>query len=667
MDELIYGVWKGRPYDNRRRLDGEQPEDLPLDEFLSFNPGNPVTGFVGPQGFLIFDNRVTLAETLYRYYASVKQHSCGRCTPCRMGSRLIVEALELAKDGRGSEVDWDEIGRIALQMKETSLCGIGETTPEAVLGAIEYFPELLRNAPATPPGSRSDHYSIATAPCIEACPANVNIPRYIDYVRDGQPDLATGVLLEHYPLVGSCGRVCVRPCERACVRNKVDKAVAIKDLKRFASDNAGAPIEELFCSENAPKQTPVSKRVAVVGAGPAGITCAYHLLKLGHFVDIYESESAAGGMARLGIPAYRLPNRLLETETEVISRMGGKYLFNQALGRDFNIDDLFKKGYKAVFLGIGCALGQTLGLPGDDAGIDGYLKGLDFLLDVARNEADRPKLDGDVVVVGCGNVAMDCCRTARRLNTSGKVTVSYRRTQQSAPADPEEIIAAKAEDIGFEFLTAPKRIIVEDGRVAGIELVRMMETEPDASGRRGVKPIEGSEFIIPCRYVVAAIGQKMDSSIFSESDGIELTRRGTIAVKEDLSTSREGVFAGGDAAAGPTSLIAGMADGQTAAKSIHEYLMVEDTGFIPRRRLGKMIAAGRLISEVEPNREVVFRPRHEVKHLDACERVNNWDEVEFPMTAHEAHEEAKRCMRCYRIYAVSTLMPIPGHRAVDVV
>lgn len=666
MDELIYGVWEGRAYDNRRRLEGEAPEGLPLSEFLSFNSGNPAAGFVGPQGFLMFDNRVTLADVLLNYYRRTKELSCGRCTPCRAGSVLICEALEKACAGEGESVDWDRIQLVAEQMAETSLCGVGLSTPAALLGALKYFPELLRQAPVMPV-TRRDFFSVATAPCIEACPANVNVPRYIDYIRDGHPELSTGVLLRHYPLVGSCGRVCVRPCETACARNHVDGAVAIKDLKRYAADHVGSTMADLFKKDEIP-DTPVSKRVAVIGAGPAGINCAYHLLRKGHHVDVFEAEDYAGGMARLGIPAYRLPNHLLETETEVIERLGGHYHYNCALGRDYTIDSLFRRGYDAIFLGVGCALGQYLNLPNEDQSAHGYLKGLDFLLAIEHHQSRHEdiELDGDIVVVGCGNVAMDCCRTARRLMKGHRrVTVSYRRTRASAPADPEEITAAIDENIHFEFLTAPVEVMVEEDRVIGLKLIRMQEGEPDASGRRSVKPIAGSEFIVPCRYVIAAIGQKLDDSVFSEADGIKLTKRGTIEVDESLQTSREGVFAGGDAAAGPTSLIWGMAQGQDAANAIHEYLMTHTPGFNARRRMSRLIKEANLLGTCAPERAVVLQPRQVMSHLAPQARVQNWDEVEHGFTDQEAWAEAKRCMRCYRLFGVSTLKPIPGKTASE--
>lgn len=670
MDELYCGYWNGRAYDCRRGFSDGMPEGLPIRELLSFNAGNAVAGFIGPQGFLMFDPRVTLAEMLRAYYDKAAALSCGRCTPCRIGAKMIAQALAEAAQGRAEEVDWDDIEATASLMHESSLCGIGLTTPVPLLGALKHFPELIKKAPVQPQ-SPHDFYALATAPCIEACPAHVNIPRYIDCIKDGHPEAAVGVLLKDYPLVGSCGRVCVRPCESACVRGQLEAPVAIKDLKRYAADRCGAPIEELFCGESSIKKTPVSKRVAVVGAGPAGIACAYHLLRKGHQVEVFEMESGAGGMARLGIPAYRLPNKLLESETEVITRLGGIYRFGRKLGRDFTIDDLFERGFKAVFLGIGCSMGQYLGLACEKNFAQmpkGYHKGLDFLLDVER----RPDLEGlkllegGVVVVGCGNVAMDCCRSARRLlRDDSLVTVSYRRTRKSAPADPEEIAAAMEEGIRFEFLSAPVEILVENNEVVGVKLVRMEEGEPDSSGRRAVKPVPGSEYVVACRHVIAAIGQKLDPSIFSERDGITFNRRGNIEVDDAMMTAREGVFAGGDAQTGPTTLIEGMAAGERAAESIHEYLMTDGTGFVPSQRMHQMISAAGEVWTVRPPREVVRLPRQKVPHLPAAERVDNWQEVEQGFSADQAYAEAKRCMRCYRLFAVSTLRPIPGKSGVD--
>lgn len=666
-ENFLFGFWKGRRLDRRSNPSGTLPDGFPLDEVREFNRGNPVTSLISSAGFLIFQGAEALPLVLFAYYDNIRRMSCGRCTPCRAGSILICEALKKAVLGLGSTVDWEEIRTLARQMELTSLCGIGASTTAALIGAIDHFVDDLKTTePAGDPAALLEekrYASAATAPCIEACPANVNVPRYIDYIRDGRPQLAEGVLMERYPLVGTCGRVCVRPCEKACARRFVEAPVAIKDLKRFAADHAGAPVSHLFAPEEALGSD--KKKVAVVGAGPAGITCAYHLLQMGHAVDVFDMEEEAGGMARWGIPAYRLPRMELAGETDVVKALGGNYVFGKKLGRDFSVESLLQDGYSAVFLGIGCALGQYLNLPDEDQSAEGYLKGLDFLLEVEhsqKNPGGPAPLQGDVVVIGCGNVAMDCCRTARRLLKSGRVIVAYRRIEASAPADPEEIKAARAEGVEFEFLSAPKRIIVEDGRVVGIELVRMYQTEPDQSGRRGVKPIAGSEFVIPCSTVIASIGQKMDASVFSPEDGIRLSRWNTIETKADYTTSRKGVFAGGDAAVGAQTLILAMAHGEGAARSIDAYLKSGEAAFFPRKRLSRIIRKADLLGQCRPEKGYPHAERFEVPMLDARKRIEEtpWEEVEFGMTDSDGWKESKLCMRCYRLIGVTTRDPIPG-------
>lgn len=669
-----YGYWLGRRLDNRRTPGlATLPAGFNAEACAVFNRGNPVTSLIGPQGFLLFEGAPHLAAVLHAYYAEARDQSCGRCTPCRMGTVLIAEALERALAGEGSLVDWDEIATLARHMKVSSLCGIGRESAEPILGAVAAFRDELET---TEPAGEGDlkaarrWMSVATAPCIEACPAHVNVPRYIDYIRDGRPTLAEGVLLKRYPLVGTCGRVCVRPCESACARRFVDRAVAIKDLKRHTADHTGLTVAELFddraLARPAPGVNP-EQRVAVVGAGPAGLTCAYHLLRMGRPVDVFEMEREAGGMARWGIPAYRLPRAELAGETEAVAALGGKFHYGKKLGRDLSVDSLLRDGYSAVFLGIGCAKGQYLGLPDEDTSAAGYHKGLDFLLEVehSQNTPEGPApLEGDIVVIGCGNVAMDCCRTARRLSKRGRVVVAYRRIEASAPADPEEIRAARAEGVEFEFLCAPKSIMVENGRVVGIELVRMHQTEPDASGRRAVRPLPGSEFCIPCRHVIAAIGQKMDATVFSDADGIALTRWGTIETKSDFTTSREGVFAGGDAAAGPKTLILAMTHGEGAARSIDQYLKTREPAFLPRTRISEIISATNLLGQCRPTKPVPEAERFEVPALDPAERVRGWEEVELEMPPEAAFEEARRCMRCYRLIGLTTRDAVPEHQPV---
>lgn len=655
MPNLAYGIWDGKVYDNRAG-DTACPPELDLSVFDNFNPGNPARILMTHRGFLVFDPRMPLLWALWKHFDKVASESCGKCSPCRAGAPLLRN--ELANALAGKPVKWEELRSIARQMRETSLCGVGKTGPVPLLGAIDHFRQDLIPGRTT---SGDDFYSAITSPCIEACPGIVNIPRYIDYIKDGHDDLAATTVLRHYPLVGSCGRVCVRSCEKACRRGKVDSPVSIRNLKRYAADRA------ISSGMLLPQKSTISKtsRVAVVGAGPVGISCAYHLLDRGYPVDIYEAKPEAGGMIRYGIPIYRLPKDTLAMETEIVEKMGARFFFNQRLGKDFDIDELFQRGYEAVFLSCGCPEGSYLGMAGEDISIPEYENGISFLERVYTGViADNPPvLAGDVVVVGGGNVAMDCCRAARRLAT-GKTHLIYRRTEADAPADREEIEAALAEGVEFHFLCGQDALILDNGRIVGLRVVDMERTEQDASGRRGVRPIAGSEHIIPCSYVIAAIGQKTDKNMLSEKDGIERDRKNCVIINAAHETSRKGVFAGGDCttgprASGPTTMIMGMGHAYFAARSIDQYLSRGLSPFDSRWRLSEWIAASRLLSESSPAPLKTTEQRAPVIELDAEERASNFKEVEQTMSREEAWAEASRCMRCYRVLSVVTEEPIP--------
>lgn len=659
MPQLIYGVWDNVVYDNRGTAAPSVPQDLPLELFDQFNEGNPTEIFLSNRGFLVFSRTASLVWALWKHHQRLAAESCGKCSPCRAGSPIIAQELE--KACRGELVNWEQVRDITEQMHETSLCGVGRTGTTPLLGALSHFPDELRPFPFH---GDEGFYSVTTSPCIEACPSHVNVPRYIDYLQDGHNDLAAGVVLNHYPLAGSCGRVCVRYCEKACRRGQVDKPVDIKNLKRFAADETIVP--GILKPEPCP--TTKNKRVAVIGAGPVGVTCAYQLLETGYPVDIYEAHDKAGGMVRYGIPFYRLPKNVLLQENELVKAMGGMFFFNQKLGRDFHIDDLFRRGYRAVFIATGCPLGGYLGMEGEDTSLPEYENGIEFLEKVhdALEAGKTPELEGDVVVVGGGNVAMDCCRSAVRM-TKGKVHLVYRRTEADAPADREEIVEAGREGVEFHFLTGQDRLVVENGKITGLRCVKMQQTEPDESGRRGVKPVPGSEFVIPCDYVIAAIGQKSDPAMLTEADGIALDRKNCIIVDEYQATSRPGVFAGGDGTTGPRTkgpsvLIHGMAQGSIGAQAITSYLEYDRPPFLARERMSQLIREAGLFGD-DPVCGEETKPRVKLNELSPAERAHNFKEVELGMSQEEAWQEAKRCMRCYRIMSVVTRSPIPGFKA----
>jgi formate dehydrogenase beta subunit len=590
--------------------------------------------------------------------------SCGKCTPCRIGAPLLRDALAEAREGKADDAKWSEVGTIARQMAETSLCGLGRSSANALLDALKHFPETLTEQSRTDGAAAPTQHGMSymTAPCIEACPSKVAVPRYIDYIKDGRADLSLGVILRKYPMAATCGRVCVRFCEMACRRNMLDQPVGIKILKRYVTDHQKGLNGALFSQDMIAQRLPENMRVAMVGGGPAGVSCAYHLLLRGYHVDVFEAADVAGGMARSGIPSYRLPKDVLKSETDTIELLGGRFLYGKRLGRDFSVQGLFDQGYKAIFLGLGCAEGTLLGVADEDPRLEGYYSGIDFLLKVHNHvEHGQPlELSGEVVVVGGGNVAMDCVRSALRLGAE-KVHLIYRRTEDDMPADHEEIEAAKKEGVIFHCLTNPSRILSESGRIVGVELAEMRQTEPDKRGRLGVEAVPGSEKPFRCGILIAAIGQRVDRQSLNADDGVQMDKWGCVATNPvTLATTREGVFAGGDCATGPSTLIHAMAMGLKAARAIDDYLRTGQVRFFPRSRMRRLLNEHKMLSGECFEIPVAHQYRIDIPELAPEVRRKTFDEVEKPITPEEAYHEANRCLRCYRVYSVLTEFPIPG-------
>ena len=661
MAHLYYGVWNGAVVDNRGKDNAAGDPFCDFERFGDFNEGNPIRAFFGDQGFLVFDPKVSLVDAFWRYLDKAAEQSCGRCTPCRMGTILVRDALDRLRRGLVPDLDFEGIHALAQQMAETSLCGLGQTCAKALLGALDHFRDRLEAEVATGGIPEQNGMTYMTAPCIQACPSKINVPRYIDYIRDGKPEHSLGVILQKYPMAATCGRVCVRFCEMACRRNLVDQAVSIKTLKRYVADHQKGDRALEFTRDLIARPLPKEMKVAVVGAGPAGVSCAYHLLLRGYHVDILEAMGTAGGMAAIGIPAYRLPKDVLKSETDIITSLGGRFLFKQALGREYTVDDLFERGYKAVFLALGCQQGTRMGVKDEDPSLDGYESGIHFLLKVHDHIAGIKitKLTGEVVVVGGGNVAMDCVRSALRMGAE-KVHLIYRRTREDMPADHEEIKAAEDEGVIFHFLTNPARVISENGRVTGVELVNMRSTDADAQGRRNVQVIPGTEHFMACTTLIAAIGQQIQSGVIQAGDGVALNRWNCVdADQTSLMTSRPGVFAGGDCRTGPSTLIHAMANGLQAARSIEDWIQFGHVRFAPRSRMRRILNEHKMLNSdcVDIPVKLEYRVHH--PELDPEVRRHMFEEVERTISPEEAYREAKRCMRCYRIYSVITEQPIP--------
>jgi heterodisulfide reductase subunit A-like polyferredoxin len=491
-----------------------------------------------------------------------------------------------------------------------------------------------------------------TSPCKDTCPADTSAQGYIALIAQQRYDEALEVIKQYNPFPATVGRVCHHPCETECNRGKLDSPVAICALKRFVADTVydkwdreGRPTEDrqLHPYPEAPAELPPEerRRVAIVGAGPTGLTAGHFLARMGYLATIFEALPVAGGMARVGIPAYRLPRNVLNREIDEILSLGVELELNHPV-RDIN--NLFDEGFAAIFLAIGAHEPQKLRIPGEDEA-EGMFHGVPFLRAVALGE--EVPMGDRVVVVGGGNTAVDTARTARRLG-SRQVTIVYRRTRAEMPANAWEIDEALEEGVGLEILAQPVEILSNNGHVSALRCVRMELGEPDASGRRRPIPIEGSEFDIACDAVVAAIAQAPEISFLDEDHGLQITRWGTFDVNPaTLETNRKGIFAGGDAAAGPGALIEGIAAGRRGALSIDRFLRGAPLQ-TPRELmpLPKAELTEAEIAEMVARGQVDLTPRVDTPKAAVAERVGDFREVELCLSEQQALAEAQRCLSC---------------------
>jgi len=478
-------------------------------------------------------------------------------------------------------------------------------------------------------------YSIekkGTSPCKAACPAGVNAQGYVQLVKEGKFIESWQLIYKDNPLPAICGRVCTHPCESECHRKSVDKPVNIRELKRVVADVAYRDLDKLPLPEVAPSN---GFKVAIIGSGPAGLSAAYQLAKQGYGVTIFEALPQAGGMLRYGIPEYRLPKKIVDLEISLLEKMGVEIKTNTPLGPQLTVDDLMNQGYKAVFLAIGAHKGVLLNIPGEDLG--GVIPGVDFLRRVSLGE--KVTLGKRVAVIGGGNTAMDAARTALRTGAE-EVTIVYRRSEAEITAAEEEIHEAKEEGIIFKMMTSPVAVHGKDGKVARLECIQNELGEPDESGRRRPVPVAGSEFTIDVDNVIVAIGQSPDASGLNGT--VELSRKNTIIVNNELATNVPGVFAAGDVVTGPATVVDAIGAGKKAACSIDRYLRNEeatikfstysqdDVAEFPKHAPAVMVS----------------NPRTVGNFTDPEQRIKNFAEVALGISEEDARREAERCLNC---------------------
>lgn len=452
------------------------------------------------------------------------------------------------------------------------------------------------------------------APCQEACPAGIDVPRYVRAIRDGRFEEALSVIREKIPFPFVCGYACVHPCEAKCSRNQFEGPVAIRMLKRIAAEKGWKKQPKPV------RMSPTGRKVAVIGSGPAGLTAAWYLALQGHDVTVFEALAEAGGLLRYGIPGYRLPDAVVDRDIKVIEQAGVKIRTKKKID---SAEALLEKGYEAVFVASGAWRGLKMGIPGEDG--PGVIDGLTFLK--AVNSGKAPRIGAKVIVAGGGNTAIDAARASRRLGAD--VTILYRRTRAEMPAAAGEIAEALEEGVAIRFLTAPVRI--EKGSVT---CIRMALGEPDASGRPRPVPMKKSEYVLEASAVIMAVGQEVDVPAAT----LRRNKNGTIAVQADtLSTSAKGIFAGGDAATGPASIIAAIGQGRRAAVSIDRFL--GGTGAIDR-------LTGKVQEEAIPEEAPRGTLRAEARLAAPKKRLGDIEIVERALDPDTAMREAGRCLSC---------------------
>jgi len=409
--------------------------------------------------------------------------------------------------------------------------------------------------------------------CVEGCPVQINIPAFIKLIAEGKFEEAIKKIKEKNNLPAVCGRVCPQEtqCEAVCILNKKKMAINIGSLERFAADHE-TTTRKITGSNKATK----SDKVAVVGSGPAGLTAAADLAKLEYNVTMFESLHLPGGVLMYGIPEFRLPKKIVLQEVEYIKSLGVDFRPNVLIGKTYTIDELFKQGFKAIFVAVGAGLPQFMRIPGENANrvysANEFLTRMNLMKAYKFPEYATPINIGEkIAVVGAGNVAFDCARVAMRLGKD--VTLVYRRSEQEMPARAEEIENAREEGLKFKLLTQPTEILVDDkGFVNGMKCLQMQLGEPDASGRRRPIPIKNSEFILDVDTVIVAIGQNPNPLLYKSTPKLKVNEEGTIWVDENLMTSIPGVFAGGDIITGADTVISAMGAGKKAAAAIDNYL-----------------------------------------------------------------------------------------------
>ena len=608
---------------------------IPADMFdtpVDYESLAQIGSIMGSGGMVVMDEDNCMVDVARYFIEFTHSESCGKCVPCRVGLDKALRILNRLTEGTATLADLDSLDELCRMVRDTSLCGLGQSAPNPVLTTLRHFRHEFEDHIRVRRCRAGVCEDLALSPCENSCPLHMNIPRFLQLYKEGRlEDAFLSVILDN-PLPASTGRVCQHPCDDRCRRAATDEAVNMRDVHRLIADSVyltdkfGPAVERLL----ALKKEPTGREVAVVGAGPTGLTCAYYLALLGHAVTVFDSRPEAGGMLRYALPEYRLPKAVLARELELIERVGVRFQLGSPVGESPSLNDLAHQ-FDAVFLAIGTWKEAWVYLPGTE--LAGVLPALPFLEGVARDE--KLPIGRRVVVIGGGNAAIDSARTARR--TGAEVTVIYRRERKDMPAIPEETEAAEHEGVQFLFLATPHRIVGDkQGAVKAIEVVKTKLGEFDTSGRR--RPVPTDEVLrVDCQTVILAVGEKVDPD-FCKASGLKVKEAGTIEVdRYTLETSRERFWAGGDLVTGASNVSNAMRYGRQAARKIDKRLMGV-------KRVDSLWPPFEY--SMEPPEKPAECQRHVPAEVPPKERVASSVEVSLGLTPVAALEETTRCLRC---------------------
>ena len=636
LGTIIYDIGGGIP--NHKKLKAVQiggpsggciPAEY-LNVKVDYESLQELGAIMGSGGLIVTDEDTCMVDLARYFMEFIQEESCGKCTPCRQGTRIMLNILERICEGKGRMEDLEILEELSGQIKQTALCGLGQTAPNPVLATLRYFREEYIEHIRDKKCRAGVCAELVYAPCSNTCPASVNVPAYLAYTKEGEIKKALTIHLKDNPFPAVCGRVCPHPCEAKCRRQDIDSPVNIRSVKRFMADSVRNYLE---CFPK--KQAAKGIKVAVIGAGPSGLSNAYFLTMLGYEVTVFEAEAKPGGMLTYAIPSYRLPKDVVEKEIQALDEYGIKIITNTKIGQEITLDELRQQGFQAFYIAIGTGASIMPVIEGLEEN-DRVIGGLDFLYKINNNQ--EITVGEEVMVIGGGNTAIDAARTAKRRG-AGEVTIVYRRTREEMPAEREEIEEAEKEGIKIQFLQNIKAAKLNDRHKLVVELVNMRLGEFDKSGRRRPVEIETSSFTKEIDLLILAIGQKPVLDGLFDKEPVEVNRDGTIyCCSPKGETAVKDIFAGGDVVTGPSTVVEAIGQGQKAAEAIDQYLSGGQEEY-PWKVMDPIEVA------FDPEEEPVSYPRAEKVLLPLRERGIN-TEVEKTWDRTAACKEATRCLRC---------------------